>query len=126
MGRQGAMEAVRSGAANARGQRPGRSGPDSAARYELHQQQPNVEAAHARRVPHVVAGLARVAPGPSVDLRVFHLMSVLGAWRDGTRRVHAAPLLVLGMYALTLFVALPLSIALRGMIEAQLGDSLAA
>ena len=53
-------------------------------------------------------------------------MSVLGAWRDGTRRVHAAPLLLLGMYALTLFVALPLSIALRGMIEAQLGDSLAA
>jgi hypothetical protein len=53
-------------------------------------------------------------------------MSVLGAWRDGTRRVNSAPLVLLGMYALTLFVALPLSIALRTMIEDQLGDSLAA
>jgi hypothetical protein len=53
-------------------------------------------------------------------------MSVLGAWRDGTRRVNGAPLMLLGMYALTLLVALPLSIALRTMIEEQLGDSLAA
>jgi len=53
-------------------------------------------------------------------------MSVLGAWRDGTRRVNGAPLVLLGMYALTLLVALPLSIALRTMIEEQLGDSLAA
>jgi hypothetical protein len=53
-------------------------------------------------------------------------MSVVGAWRDGIRRVNSAPLLLAGMYALTLFVALPLSIALRGMIENQLGDSLVA
>jgi hypothetical protein len=53
-------------------------------------------------------------------------MPVLGAWRDGTRRVNGAPLVLLGMYALTLFVALPLSIALRAMIEDQLGGSLAA
>lgn len=53
-------------------------------------------------------------------------MSVFGAWRDGTRRVNRAPLVLAGMYALTLFVALPLSIALRGMIEDHLSDSLAA
>jgi hypothetical protein len=53
-------------------------------------------------------------------------MPVVGAWRDGMRRVNSAPMLLVGMYATTLFVALPLSIALRGMIEDQLGASLAA
>jgi hypothetical protein len=53
-------------------------------------------------------------------------MSVLGAWGDGMRRVNGAPLVLAGMYTLTLFVSLPLSIALRGMIEDQLGDSLTA
>jgi hypothetical protein len=53
-------------------------------------------------------------------------MRAAAAWRDGVRRVNGAPLVVLGMFALTLFVALPLSLALRGMIEAHLGDSLAA
>jgi hypothetical protein len=51
-------------------------------------------------------------------------MSVLAAWRDGMRRVNAAPAVVAGMFALTFLIALPLSIALRGMLEAQLGDSL--
>jgi hypothetical protein len=51
-------------------------------------------------------------------------MTVGSAWRDGVRRVNGAPLVLLGMYALTLAVALPLSIALRGMIAAHLGDSL--
>lgn len=46
------------------------------------------------------------------------------AWRDGVRRVNGAPMVLLGMYALTLFVALPLSIALRSLIAAHLGDSL--
>jgi hypothetical protein len=53
-------------------------------------------------------------------------MSILGAWRDGLRRVNDAPLVLLGMCALTFFIGLPLSIALRGMIEDQLGDSLVA
>jgi hypothetical protein len=51
-------------------------------------------------------------------------MSVLAAWRDGMRRVNAAPVVLAGMFALTFLIALPLSIALRGMLEAQLGDSL--
>jgi hypothetical protein len=53
-------------------------------------------------------------------------MSIWGALRDGVRRVNAAPLVLVGMFTITLAVGLPLSIALRGMIAAQLGDSLAA
>jgi hypothetical protein len=53
-------------------------------------------------------------------------MRATAAFRDGLRRVNAAPLLVLGMFATTLLIALPLSIALRGMLEAHLGASLAA
>jgi hypothetical protein len=53
-------------------------------------------------------------------------MTIWSAWRDGVRRVNSAPVLLLGMFAVTLFVALPLSIALSGMIEAQLHDSLVA
>jgi hypothetical protein len=45
------------------------------------------------------------------------------AFRDGIRRVNGAPVLLLGLAAMTLLVALPLSIALRGMIEAHLGSS---
>lgn len=54
------------------------------------------------------------------------MTSVLRAWRDGTRRVNEAPLVLVGMYALTWLVSLPLSIVLRSMIEDQLNDSLAA
>jgi hypothetical protein len=53
-------------------------------------------------------------------------MTASSAWRDGVLRVNRAPMVLLGMYALTLFVALPLSYALRGMIAAQLGDSVVA
>lgn len=53
-------------------------------------------------------------------------MRATAAFRDGLRRVNGAPLLVLGMFATTLLVALPLSLALRGMLEAHLGASLAA
>ena len=53
-------------------------------------------------------------------------MSVREAFRDGVRRVNGAPLIVCGMFAVTLLVALPLSVALGGMIEAHLGRSLAA
>lgn len=48
---------------------------------------------------------------------------VLRAFRDGIGRVNGAPVLVLGCAAMTLLVALPLSIALGGMIEAHLGSS---
>jgi hypothetical protein len=53
-------------------------------------------------------------------------MTIWAAWRDGIRRVNGAPLVLAGMFTLTLLVALPLSFALRGMIEAQLNDSMAA
>ena len=53
-------------------------------------------------------------------------MTVGAAFRDGIRRVNGAPLIVAGMFTFTLLLALPLSIALRGMIEAHLGDSLTA
>jgi hypothetical protein len=49
-----------------------------------------------------------------------------GAFRDGIRRVNAAPLVLAGVVLLTLLVALPLSIALRGMLAAHLGPSAAA
>ncbi len=53
-------------------------------------------------------------------------MTASSAWRDGVLRVNSAPTVLLGTYALTLFVALPLSFALRGMIAGQLGDSVVA
>ena len=48
------------------------------------------------------------------------------ALRDGLRRVNDAPAVLFGACAVTLRIALPLSIALRGMLEGQLGASLAA
>lgn len=53
-------------------------------------------------------------------------MSATGAFRDGVRRVNRAPVLLAGMFAATLLVAVPLTIALSGMLEAHLGPSLAA
>lgn len=53
-------------------------------------------------------------------------MRATGAVRDGIRRVNRAPFVLAGMFAVTLLVALPLSFALRGMLEAHLGPSLAA
>ena len=53
----------------------------------------------------------------------------MGAWcafRHGIRRVNGAPVVIAGMVCVTLLVALPLSVALRGMLEAHLGRSLAA
>lgn len=53
-------------------------------------------------------------------------MSALSAFREGARRVNRAPTVLAGMFLMTLLVALPLSLALRGMIEAHLGPSLTA
>lgn len=53
-------------------------------------------------------------------------MTAAAAFREGIRRVNGAPALLVGMCAVTLLIALPLSIALRGMIEAHLGSSLVA
>lgn len=53
-------------------------------------------------------------------------MTALSAFREGIRRVNAAPHVLAGMFLVTLTLALPLALALRGMIEAHLGQSLAA
>lgn len=53
-------------------------------------------------------------------------METATAFREGLRRVNSAPVLLAGMCLVTLLIALPLSLALRGMIEAHLGPSLAA
>ena len=49
--------------------------------------------------------------------------SSFSAWRDGWRRVAAAPALVAGVFALTLALALPLALAMRGLLQAHLGRS---
>jgi len=48
------------------------------------------------------------------------------AFRDGVARVNSAPLMLLGMCLVTLLIALPLSLVVRGLIAAHLGNSLAA
>jgi hypothetical protein len=47
-------------------------------------------------------------------------------WREGARRVHGAPAIVGAVWALSLLLALPLGLVLRGMIRDSLGASLAA
>jgi hypothetical protein len=53
-------------------------------------------------------------------------MAAFQAFLDGARRVARAPAVVAGTFALTLLIAAPLAIALRGMLEAHLGSSLTA
>jgi hypothetical protein len=53
-------------------------------------------------------------------------MSPLAAWIDGARRVVRAPALLMGVWALTLIVSVPLAFALRAMLAQHLGASLAA
>ena len=53
-------------------------------------------------------------------------MSALSAFGAGIGRVNRSPFILFGMFLVTLLIALPLSIALRGMLEAHLGASLAA
>ena len=47
------------------------------------------------------------------------------AWRDGLRRVAAAPAVVVGIYFITLSAALPLALSLRDALQVNLGSSLA-
>lgn len=53
-------------------------------------------------------------------------MTAPAAFRDGLRRVNGAPVLLAGMCLVTLLIALPLSLAMRGILEAHFGASLAA
>jgi hypothetical protein len=48
------------------------------------------------------------------------------AFRDGISRVNAAPAVLAGVCLLTLLVALPLSLTVKGMLQAHLGPSLEA
>jgi hypothetical protein len=50
---------------------------------------------------------------------------VVAIWRDGSRRVLAAPAVIAGVWAATLASAVPAALALRGAIDAHLGASLA-
>jgi hypothetical protein len=51
--------------------------------------------------------------------------AAVAAWRSGMRRVNRAPLLLLGAWALTLVVSLPLALGLRSTLAQDLGESLA-
>ena len=53
-------------------------------------------------------------------------MSATAAFQEGIRRVSHAPMVLIGMFAVTLLVSLPLGYALEGMIGAHLGSSRAA
>jgi hypothetical protein len=53
-------------------------------------------------------------------------LTVLKAWRSGWKRVLAAPAIAAGVFAMTILLALPLAITLRGALAAHFGDSLAA
>jgi hypothetical protein len=53
-------------------------------------------------------------------------MAAAAAFREGIGRVNHAPVVVVGMFAVTLLVSLPLAYALETMIATHLGSSLAA
>ncbi len=53
-------------------------------------------------------------------------MTPLAAWRGGLRRVGRSPSILAGVWAATVAVSLPLTIAMKAAIEQQLGASLAA
>ena len=53
-------------------------------------------------------------------------MIIFNAFRDGIRRVNAAPAVLAGVLIATLLVTLPLGLALRSALRAHLGDSVAA
>lgn len=53
-------------------------------------------------------------------------MTAISAWREGIRRVNRAPAILVGVWALTLLVSVPLALDLRSTIEQHLGSSLAA
>ena len=60
------------------------------------------------------------------DERTQSWRSPLSAAVEGARRVSRAPAILVGVWALTLLVSLPLTLALRGMLAQHLGASLAA
>ena len=53
-------------------------------------------------------------------------MGAIAAFRLGIHRANGALVLLAGVYTMTLLIAFPLSLALRGMLEVHLGRSLSA
>lgn len=53
-------------------------------------------------------------------------MTLIDSWRDGWRRVFAAPTVTAGVFALTFLIAVPPAVTMRGAIATHLGDSLVA
>jgi hypothetical protein len=53
-------------------------------------------------------------------------LTILASWRDGWRRVIAAPAIAAGVFALTFLLAIPLAVEMRGMLQSHLGRSLMA
>ena len=53
-------------------------------------------------------------------------MSPFAAWTDGARRVRRAPAILIGVWALTLLVSVPLAVAMRSLLMTHLGQSLEA
>ena len=51
---------------------------------------------------------------------------MMKVWFDGIRRVNRAPVILAGVWVMTLLVSLPLTLALRDTIARHLGASLAA
>jgi hypothetical protein len=66
----------------------------------------------------LAAGLHAVVERPD--------MTPLSAWRDGIRRVASAPLILIGVWLMTILVSVPLTVALHSEVRNHLGDSLAA
>jgi hypothetical protein len=53
-------------------------------------------------------------------------MTALAAWRDGMRRVNRAPAVLVGVWVMTVLLSLPLTAAMRILLQDHLGSSLAA
>src|SRR5687767_7405088 len=53
-------------------------------------------------------------------------MTVTAAWNDGWRRALRAPWIIIGVWLMTVLLALPLALTLRGMLAEHLGASMAA
>lgn len=53
-------------------------------------------------------------------------MTALAAWRDGIHRVNHSLRLLVGVWAMTVCLSIPLTVVLQGMLADHLGDSLAA
>jgi hypothetical protein len=53
-------------------------------------------------------------------------MTALAAWREGMRRVNRAPAVLIGVWAVTFLLSLPLTAVMRSLLQDHLGDSLAA